>query len=90
MNDYTKRLLPTGAHMVSGSVQGSLLTTLASVSREGELNKNYSIIYFTSPLLFFFFLVSASLFFLAMYCGFVLSQCFVHLPPITFLLLHPV
>ena len=33
----TKRLLPTGAHMVSGSVQGSLLTTLASVSREGRI-----------------------------------------------------
>ena len=33
----TRRLLPAGAHMVSGSVQGSLLTTLASVSREGRI-----------------------------------------------------
>ncbi len=33
----TRRLLPTGAHMVSGSMQGSLLTTLASVSREGRI-----------------------------------------------------
>ncbi len=30
-------LLPTGAHMVSGSIQGSLLTTLASLSREGRI-----------------------------------------------------
>jgi protein-L-isoaspartate O-methyltransferase len=33
----TAKLLPTGAHMVSGSIQGSLLTTLASMSREGRI-----------------------------------------------------
>jgi predicted sulfurtransferase/predicted O-methyltransferase YrrM len=33
----TQRLLPTGAHMVSGPVQGSLLTTLASISRGGRV-----------------------------------------------------
>ena len=33
----TAKLLPTGAHMVSGSTQGNLLTTLASMSREGRI-----------------------------------------------------
>ena len=33
----TQRLLPTGAHMVSGPVQGSILTTLASMSRGGRV-----------------------------------------------------
>lgn len=33
----TAALLPTGAHMVSGSTQGSLLTTLAAMSREGRI-----------------------------------------------------
>jgi hypothetical protein len=33
----TAKFLPTGAHMVSGSIQGSLLTTLASMSREGRI-----------------------------------------------------
>ena len=33
----TAKFLPTGAHMVSGSIQGNLLTTLASMSREGRI-----------------------------------------------------
>jgi len=33
----THKFLPTGAHMVSGQMQGSLLTTLASQSREGRI-----------------------------------------------------
>ena len=33
----TAALLPTGAHMVSGSMQGSLLSALASTSREGRV-----------------------------------------------------
>ncbi|KAL7548790.1 hypothetical protein ACHAWF_012049 [Thalassiosira exigua] len=33
----TAALLPTGAHMVSGAAQGTLLTTLASLSREGRV-----------------------------------------------------
>jgi len=33
----THKFLPTGAHMVSGQMQGSLLTTLTSQSREGRI-----------------------------------------------------
>ena len=33
----TAKFLPTGAHMVSGATQGSFLTTLASMSREGRI-----------------------------------------------------
>lgn len=33
----TAKFLPSGAHMVSGSMQGSLLTTLASMSRSGRV-----------------------------------------------------
>jgi hypothetical protein len=55
-----------------------------------RLNKNYSIIYYHFFAFALLFLVaSISLFFIAMYFAFVLSQCFVHLPSITFLLLHP-